>query len=81
MDRVFNMGIGLVLVVSPYYAESIQAQLADLGLGELADWRNHPERLTIVRREAANDNSLRNNSSTSARWTFVHRSESRTLSS
>ncbi|MEX1223343.1 MAG: phosphoribosylformylglycinamidine cyclo-ligase [Pirellulales bacterium] len=32
MDRVFNMGVGLVLAVSPYYAESIQAQLADCGL-------------------------------------------------
>ncbi len=31
MDRVFNMGIGLVLVVSPYYATSIQHQLTDLG--------------------------------------------------
>jgi phosphoribosylformylglycinamidine cyclo-ligase len=31
MDRVFNMGIGLALVVSPYYAESIRHQLADLG--------------------------------------------------
>jgi phosphoribosylformylglycinamidine cyclo-ligase len=32
MDRVFNMGIGLVLVVSPFYAESIQGQLAECGL-------------------------------------------------
>jgi phosphoribosylformylglycinamidine cyclo-ligase len=32
MDRVFNMGIGLVLVVSPFYAESVQRQLADMGL-------------------------------------------------
>jgi phosphoribosylformylglycinamidine cyclo-ligase len=32
MDQVFNMGLGLVLVVSPYYAESIQSQLADCGL-------------------------------------------------
>ncbi|MBS0210177.1 MAG: phosphoribosylformylglycinamidine cyclo-ligase [Planctomycetes bacterium] len=32
MDRVFNMGIGLVLVVSPYYATSIQHQLTDMGL-------------------------------------------------
>ena len=32
MDRVFNMGVGLVLVVSPYYAESIRHQLADCGL-------------------------------------------------
>jgi phosphoribosylformylglycinamidine cyclo-ligase len=33
MNRVFNMGVGLVLVVSPYYAESIQQQLARYGLG------------------------------------------------
>jgi phosphoribosylformylglycinamidine cyclo-ligase len=32
MYRVFNMGIGLVFVVSPYYAESIQQQLAACGL-------------------------------------------------
>jgi phosphoribosylformylglycinamidine cyclo-ligase len=32
MDRVFNMGLGLVLVVSPYYAESIRHQLRDFGL-------------------------------------------------
>ncbi len=31
MDRVFNMGIGLVLVVRPYFADSIRSQLADLG--------------------------------------------------
>ena len=31
MYRVFNMGIGLALVVSNYYAESIQQQLAGLG--------------------------------------------------
>ena len=35
MFRVFNMGVGLVLVVSPYYAESIQQQLANAGL---ASW-------------------------------------------
>jgi phosphoribosylformylglycinamidine cyclo-ligase len=35
MFRVFNMGVGLVLVVSPYYAESIQQQLAKSGL---ASW-------------------------------------------
>jgi phosphoribosylformylglycinamidine cyclo-ligase len=29
MDRVFNMGIGLILVVSPYYADSIRSQLTD----------------------------------------------------
>ena len=32
MDQVFNMGVGLVLLVSPYYAESIRHQLADSGL-------------------------------------------------
>jgi phosphoribosylformylglycinamidine cyclo-ligase len=31
MQRVFNMGIGLALVVSPFYADSIRGQLADLG--------------------------------------------------
>lgn len=31
MNRVFNMGIGLVLVVSPYYADSVRQQLAELG--------------------------------------------------
>ena len=29
MDRVFNQGIGFVLIVSPYFAESIQRQLED----------------------------------------------------
>ncbi|MEX0938999.1 MAG: phosphoribosylformylglycinamidine cyclo-ligase [Pirellulales bacterium] len=32
MERVFNMGVGLAMVVSPYYAESIQAQWADHGV-------------------------------------------------
>lgn len=32
MQRVFNMGLGLVLIVSPHYAESIRHQLADCGL-------------------------------------------------
>lgn len=32
MARVFNMGLGLVLVVSAFYAESIAQQLADQGL-------------------------------------------------
>jgi len=31
MDRVFNMGIGMVLVVSPHFADSIRHQLTDLG--------------------------------------------------
>ena len=36
MFRVFNMGIGLALAVSEYYAESIQQQLAGQGL---ESWR------------------------------------------
>jgi phosphoribosylformylglycinamidine cyclo-ligase len=35
MYRVFNMGVGLALVVSPYYAESIQQQLSTC---RLASW-------------------------------------------
>ena len=31
MDQVFNMGIGLVLVVSRFYADSIREQLARSG--------------------------------------------------
>jgi len=31
MDRVFNMGIGMVLIVSSYYAENIQRILSDMG--------------------------------------------------
>ncbi len=31
MASVFNMGIGLAMIVSPYYADSIRHQLADLG--------------------------------------------------
>ena len=32
MERVFNMGIGMVLVVSPFYAESIRHQLQRAGI-------------------------------------------------
>lgn len=32
MHRVFNMGIGMTLVVSGYYAESVRTQLAGLGV-------------------------------------------------
>lgn len=31
MERVFNMGLGMVLLVSPYYAESIRHQAAQWG--------------------------------------------------
>jgi phosphoribosylformylglycinamidine cyclo-ligase len=36
MARVFNMGLGLVMVVSPFYAESIQRTLED---ADLTSWR------------------------------------------
>jgi phosphoribosylformylglycinamidine cyclo-ligase len=32
MDRVFNMGVGMVLVVAPHFAASIRSQLADQGV-------------------------------------------------
>lgn len=32
MARVFNMGVGMALIVSSYYTESIRHQLADMGL-------------------------------------------------
>ena len=32
MNTVFNMGIGMTLVVSPYYVDSIRHQLADAGV-------------------------------------------------
>lgn len=32
MDRVFNMGVGLALVVSPFYADSVRSQLRGRGL-------------------------------------------------
>jgi phosphoribosylformylglycinamidine cyclo-ligase len=32
MDHVFNMGLGLVLIVSPYYAESVQSLVQSLGM-------------------------------------------------
>ena len=42
MGRVFNMGLGMILVVSPFYAESIRSQLGGGGLesfvvGQIAD--------------------------------------------
>ena len=35
MYRVFNMGIGFVIIVSPYYAESIQRQLNEDGVPDV----------------------------------------------
>ncbi|MCE5303714.1 MAG: phosphoribosylformylglycinamidine cyclo-ligase [Planctomycetaceae bacterium] len=32
MDQVFNMGLGLVMIVAPFYAESVRHQLARSGL-------------------------------------------------
>jgi phosphoribosylformylglycinamidine cyclo-ligase len=36
MERVFNMGIGMVMVVSPHFADSVRKQLADLGFDNWA---------------------------------------------
>jgi phosphoribosylformylglycinamidine cyclo-ligase len=36
MERVFNMGVGLVLVVSPFFADSIREQLAKSGVASWA---------------------------------------------
>ena len=52
MERVFNMGIGMVLVVAPHFAASIQHQLADLGhesfrIGTVADGAGLPERVVL----------------------------------
>ena len=35
MERVFNMGLGLVMVISPFYAESIRSQLSEQ---EIESW-------------------------------------------
>ncbi len=45
MDRVFNMGIGLVLVVSPFYAQSIRHQLkrADVQSWQIGRVREGPQ--------------------------------------
>ena len=32
MDQVFNQGVGLALMVSPFYAESIRKQFKDHGM-------------------------------------------------
>ena len=32
MDRVFNMGIGIALIVSPFYADSVRRMLTQSGL-------------------------------------------------
>jgi phosphoribosylformylglycinamidine cyclo-ligase len=52
MERVFNMGIGMVLVVAPHFVASIQSQLADLGfessrIGEVVDGRGLADRVVL----------------------------------
>ena len=42
MERVFNMGLGLAMVISPFYAESIRSQLSEQDIeswviGEIID--------------------------------------------
>ena len=53
MERVFNMGIGMVLVVAPHFAASIQHQLADLGhesfrIGTVADGAGLADRVVFA---------------------------------
>ncbi|HEY4235337.1 MAG TPA: phosphoribosylformylglycinamidine cyclo-ligase [Lacipirellulaceae bacterium] len=48
MYRVFNMGVGLMLVASPYYAESVQQQLAKSGLASWAIGRTLAGNQTVV---------------------------------
>ena len=50
MERVFNMGVGMVLVVTPNAAEGIQRQLADLGF---ENWQ-----LGAVRSATANEDRV-----------------------
>jgi phosphoribosylformylglycinamidine cyclo-ligase len=52
MDRVFNMGIGMVLIVAPHYADSIRHQLADCGheswpIGTVRPARVDEERVSL----------------------------------
>lgn len=48
MRRVFNMGIGLVLVVRPYFLDSIQQQLAKAGLRSWAIGRIEQGKTGVV---------------------------------
>ncbi len=48
MDRVFNMGIGMALVVSSYYADAIRHQLADLGVESWAIGKMRPGERSVV---------------------------------
>jgi phosphoribosylformylglycinamidine cyclo-ligase len=36
MDRVFNCGIGFVMIVAPYYADSIRERLTKEGIPTFA---------------------------------------------
>jgi phosphoribosylformylglycinamidine cyclo-ligase len=52
MDRVFNMGVGMVLVVAPRFADSIRQQLADCGheswpIGTVRPARADEERVVV----------------------------------
>jgi len=51
MDQVFNMGLGLVLIVSSFYAESIQHQLERLGLDTWIIGRVREGRQNVVWKE------------------------------
>jgi phosphoribosylformylglycinamidine cyclo-ligase len=52
MERVFNMGVGMVLVVAPEVAADVRRELADLGLdswviGRARDARSEDERVVL----------------------------------
>ena len=53
MDRVFNMGLGMALIASPYYAESIRHQLARSGIQTWPIGRVRPGPRGVVWSEAA----------------------------
>ena len=53
MERVFNMGVGMVLVVSPHFADSVLKQLDDLGytasrIGTVVAAEADAERVTLA---------------------------------
>ena len=48
MDQVFNLGLGLVLVVRPHFAESVRHQLADLGVPSWVIGRTQPGPKSVV---------------------------------
>jgi len=48
MEQVFNLGVGLVLVLNPYFAESVRHQLADQGIPSWVIGRTQPGPKSVV---------------------------------